>query len=144
MEFDAGIRSAGGRPMRRPNWTIHASGMETGGTFELYTETRPTLGGPPPHVHREREEGFFVLSGRYVFTRGEEEIEVGPGRFVLVPRGTRHSFRTLVEPSETLILIAPAGLEGFFNGMGERMAAGASALEAMTALSAEFDSHPVD
>ena len=118
MEFDAGIRSAGGRPMKRPNWTIHASGAETGGTFELYTETRPT--------------------------RGEEEIDVEPGRFLLVPRGTRHHFRTLVEPSETLILIAPAGLEGFFNGMGERMAAGASALEAMTALSAEFDSHPVD
>jgi len=144
MGVDPGIRSVGGRPMARPNWTIHASGADTGGTFELFTETRPSLGGPPRHVHREHEEGFFVLSGRYMFTRGEDEIDVGPGQFVLVPRGTRHQFRTLVEPSETLILIAPAGLEGFFNGMGQQMAAGATALEAMTALSADFDSHPVD
>ena len=144
MATHAGIRSVGGRAMRRPNWSLLASGADTGGTFELFTEVRPSLGGPPPHVHREREEGFFVLSGRYVFIRGTDEIEVGPGQFVLVPRGTRHQFRTLVEPSETLILIAPAGLEGFFDGMGERMAAGASALEAMTALSATFDSHPVD
>jgi len=130
--------------MQRPDWTVLASGTETAATFELFTETRPSLGGPPPHVHRDREEGFFVLAGRYVFSRGTEELEVGPGQFVLVPRGTRHHFRTLVEPSETLILIAPAGLEGFFNGMGALMAGGATALEAMTALSAEFDSHPVD
>ena len=143
MDDDAGIRAIGGQAMRRPNWSVLASGADTGGTFELFSETRPSLGGPPHHVHRDREEGFFVMSGRYVFTRGTEEIEVVPGQFVLVPRGTRHQFRTLVEPSETLILIAPAGLEAFFNGMGELMADGATALEAMTALSRRFDSHPV-
>jgi mannose-6-phosphate isomerase-like protein (cupin superfamily) len=142
MSDDIGIRALGGAPMRRPNWTVLASGAATRGTFELFSETRPSLGGPPRHVHRDREEGFFVLTGRYAFVRGTEELEVGPGQFVLVPRGTRHHFRTLVEPSETLILIAPAGLEGFFNGMGERMAAGATALEAMTELSRTFDSTP--
>ena len=60
-----------------------------------------------------------------------------------MPRGTRHHFRTLEAPSRTLILVAPAGLEAFFRGMGERMGAGATALEAMTALSAMHDAHPV-
>jgi hypothetical protein len=42
-----------------------------------------------------------------------------------------------------LILIVPAGLEGFFREMGARLGDGATALEAMTALAATYDSHPV-
>lgn len=127
----------------RPGWTMLASGAATGGTFELFHEIRETPSGPPVHVHRDREEGFYILEGRYRFERGEEEVEVGPGEFLLVPRGTRHGFRTLEAPSRTLILIAPAGLEAFFRGMGDRLAAGQTPLEAMTALSAIHDSHPV-
>ncbi len=74
---------------------------------------------------------------------GSDEIEVGPGQVVFVPRGTRHHYRTLGAKSRTLIIIAPAGLEAFFREMGARLAAGASPLEAMTALSELHDSHPV-
>jgi mannose-6-phosphate isomerase-like protein (cupin superfamily) len=109
----------------------------------LFEEMRPATGGPPPHLHREHEEAFIVLDGRYAFTRGVDEVEVGPGEVILIPRGTRHHFRTLVAPSRTLILIVPAGLEAFFREMGVRMEAGASAIEAMTALSALHDAHPV-
>jgi mannose-6-phosphate isomerase-like protein (cupin superfamily) len=128
----------------RPGWTMVASGMDTNAAFELFEERRDRAGGPPPHVHRDREELFHVLEGRYVFTRGHDQMEVEAGGTVLIPRGTRHHFRTLVEPSRTLILIVPAGLEGFFREMGTELAAGRSALEAMTLLSARFDSHPVD
>ena len=131
------------RDMGRPGWTLLASGDETNGGFELFHEVRPVVGGPPPHVHRDRDEGFFVLEGRFRFERGHEELELQPGDFSLVPRGTRHAFRTLAAPSRTLILIAPAGLEEFFRGMGSRMAAGATALEAMAALSAIHDARPV-
>ena len=129
--------------MGRPGWSLLASGDQTGGTFELFEEIRTVEGGPPPHVHRDREEGFYVLEGRYTFVRDHEEVELVPGQFILIPRGTRHHFRTLLAPSRTLILIAPAGLEGFFREMGARLAAGATPLEAMTALSAEHDAHPV-
>jgi len=131
------------RPLGRPNWTIVAAAADTSGAYELFEETRPETGGPPPHVHREHEESFIVLEGRYIFTRGVDEIEVGPGEVVLIPRGTRHHFRSVLAPSRTLILIAPAGLEAFFREMGTRIAAGATALEAMAALSARHDSHPV-
>jgi len=133
----------GPRPLGRPNWAIVAASTDTSGAYELFEETRPETGGPPPHVHREHEESFIVLEGRYIFTRGVDETEVGPGEVVLIPRGTRHHFRSLVAPSRTLILIAPAGLEVFFLEMGTRIAAGATAFEAMTALSAHHDSHPV-
>jgi len=133
-----------GVSLGRPGWTMLASGEMTQGGFELFQEVRPTKGGPPPHVHRERDEAFFVLEGRYIFVRDHEEVELLPGEFIFVPRGTRHEFRTLVEPSRTLIIIAPAGLELFFREMGASLAAGATALQAMTELSETHDSHPVD
>jgi mannose-6-phosphate isomerase-like protein (cupin superfamily) len=133
-----------GVSLGRPGWTMLASGDLTHGAFELFQEVRASLGGPPAHVHRERDEAFFVLEGRYTFKREQEELELLPGQFIFIPRGTRHVFRTLEAPSRTLILIAPAGLEGFFREMGVHLAAGATPLEAMTALSATHDSHPVD
>jgi mannose-6-phosphate isomerase-like protein (cupin superfamily) len=132
-----------GISLGRPGWTLLASSDLTGGAFELFEELRASPSGPPPHVHRDRDETFYVLEGRYAFTRGSDEIEVGPGQVVFVPRGTRHQYRTLVAKSRTLIIIAPAGLEAFFREMGARLAAGASPLEAMTALSELHDSHPV-
>jgi mannose-6-phosphate isomerase-like protein (cupin superfamily) len=128
----------------RPDWRIVAPGVLTGDAFELFEETRAALGGPPAHVHRERDEAFFVLEGRYRFTRDHDELELEPGGFIFVPRGTRHQFRTLEAPSRTLIIVAPAGLETFFREMGARLAEGANALEAMTALAATHDTHPVD
>ena len=132
-----------GVSLGRPGWTLLASSELTGGAFELFEEVREAPSGPPPHVHRDRDETFYVLEGRYVFTRGTDEIEVGPGQMVFVPRGTRHHYRTLQVDSKTLIVIAPAGLEAFFREMGVRIAAGATPLEAMTALSGTHDAHPV-
>ena len=130
--------------MGRPGWTLLASALVTSGAFELFEELRSATGGPPPHVHRERDEAFFVLEGRYRFVRGHEEVELLPGGFVFIPRGTRHAYRTLEAPSRTLIIVAPAGLEMFFRDMGVRLAAGATPLEAMTALAGTHDTHPVD
>jgi hypothetical protein len=121
-----------------------ADAAGTNGSFELFEELRTATGGPPPHVHRDHEELFYVLEGRYAFVRDRTEIELAVGESVVIPRGTRHHYQTLIAPSRTLILIVPAGLEGFFREMGTELAAGRTPLEAMTALSARFDSHPVD
>jgi mannose-6-phosphate isomerase-like protein (cupin superfamily) len=143
MDRQTQLDDTRGNALGRPGWTLLASAELTGGAFELFEEVRETPSGPPPHVHRDRDETFYVVAGQYVFTRGTVELEVGPGQVVFVPRGTRHHFRTIEAGSRTLILIAPAGLEGFFREMGVRIAAGATPLEAMTALSEMYDSHPV-
>jgi mannose-6-phosphate isomerase-like protein (cupin superfamily) len=118
-----------------------ASANATNGTFELFEEGRP--GGPPPHIHRDREEAFYVLEGRYLFVRGHEEIEVEPGQLLVIPRGTRHYFRPLISPSRTLILVAPAGLEPYFRELRQRIESGAKPLEAIAELSLLYDSHVV-
>ena len=137
-------RHTRGVSLGRPGWTMLASGSLTGGAFELFEELREAPSGPPPHVHRHRDETFYVLEGRYVFTRAQEEMELGQGDSIFVPRGERHCYRTLTAASRTLIIVAPAGLEDFFREMGVHMAGGATPLEAMTALASRHDTQPVD
>lgn len=64
----------------------------TGGTFSaLIAEIKPGE-GPPPHLHRDREEYFFVLEGTYKLSVNGQEQTIGPGTLAFVPRGTVHAF----------------------------------------------------
>ncbi len=58
-----------------------------------------------PHRHPHAEETFEVLRGRAAFTIGDApERIVGPGTFVLAPRGVRHAIR--VPEDEPLLMLA--------------------------------------
>lgn len=59
------------------------------------TEFRYAAGerGPPPHVHREHSDGFWVLEGELTVQVGDDEHCLGPGGFVLAPPGVVHTFR---------------------------------------------------
>jgi quercetin dioxygenase-like cupin family protein len=67
------------------------------------TERSPSL------LHAE--EGIFVLEGRYRFQLGDQQLELGPGDFVHVPRPTPHAFEAL-EPGRALVIVAPGGFHG--------------------------------
>ena len=67
-----------------------------------------------PHIHREMEESFYVLDGTFTFAVGEEEIAVGPGAYILVPRGTRHGITAGASGGRFLTLMVPGGLEEMF------------------------------
>jgi hypothetical protein len=73
---------------------------------------------------------------------GEEVVEAEAGSFIFVPRGTRHEFA--VRPGgRALLIIAPAGLEGFFEELGQGLAAGKSGTEIREVLADKYDSTPV-
>lgn len=58
-----------------------------------------------PHRHPHAEEIFTVLTGRALFTIGDEpEREVGPGELVLALRGVRHRIR--VRPTGPMTMLA--------------------------------------
>jgi mannose-6-phosphate isomerase-like protein (cupin superfamily) len=99
---------------------VKATGETTGGAYDAVEEVIPPGFSPPPHVHHREEESFYVISGRIVFTRGEETIQAGPGDLVVLPRNVPHAFRVEGdEPARTLMINTPAGLLGFFRELGQ-------------------------
>jgi mannose-6-phosphate isomerase-like protein (cupin superfamily) len=138
------VRPGGGQALPRIPLSIRVSGAESGGSLEVY-ESRdpdgPAAAPPPPHIHREHEELFYILDGRFTFVLGQDTTTVEAGSLVFVPRGTRHGFTP--DPGARLLVVTiPAGLEGFFRELGEGLAAGKSNVEIRAALQGRFDSYP--
>ena len=64
----------------------------------------PPGGGPPPHIHRNEDETFYIVEGQIDFLLGDETVTGGPGDFVNVPRGTVHRFRNSGTSAAKMIL----------------------------------------
>jgi mannose-6-phosphate isomerase-like protein (cupin superfamily) len=95
------------------SYTYKASGKETRGGYALLEGT--VVGdGPPPHIHKTEEEAFYVLEGSLNVLVGEQTIKANAGAFVLVPRGTVHTYSTTGTSAKILIIISPSGFEKFF------------------------------
>jgi mannose-6-phosphate isomerase-like protein (cupin superfamily) len=96
-----------------------------------------------PHVHENSEESFYVLDGSFTFTIAEDEVEAGPGAFILVPRGTRHLMRAGAGGGRLLTLWTPGGLEAMFVELSRLPADSLRDPATRKAMSARFDSVPV-
>jgi quercetin dioxygenase-like cupin family protein len=92
-----------------------AVGAQTGGDFSLMERTLPPGGlTPPAHRHTNCSEAFFVLDGTVTFRLDAAEQAGGPGDFLLVPRGSAHTFgNQSAAPARLLVLHAPAA-DGYF------------------------------
>ena len=100
---------------------LKATGESTGGNLVLLENLTAPGGGPPPHLHRNEDEFFYVLDGTFEIRIGDDVHALGAGGFAFVPRGTVHSFRNTAEtPSRILVGFTPGGLEGFFRAAGRR------------------------
>ena len=98
---------------------IKATGENTAGTFYLgEVEIPPGFPGPPPHVHDELHDMFFVLDGTLTMRVGDDEREVRPGTFVCVPPGVVHTFSNPgTAPVRFLNFNTPAGWEGYMRDL---------------------------
>ena len=128
--------------------SIRVNAENTGGAFEIYEVGIPTGhvreaagDGPPPHVHTEHEEAFYVLDGEFTFTLGDERVVAPKEAVVVVPRGTVHGFSGR-EGSRALVVASPAGLAGFFEELGAGLAAGHANTDLRATLARKYDAHP--
>jgi quercetin dioxygenase-like cupin family protein len=88
---------------------------QTQGTFALGEFSGAELGPwTVPHIHEKTEESFYVLDGDFTFTLDKEDVEAGPGSFILVPRGTVHVMRAAAGGGRFLTLWTPGGAEEMF------------------------------
>jgi mannose-6-phosphate isomerase-like protein (cupin superfamily) len=117
---------------------VHADAAATGGAFSVIEEL-PPLSDTPLHVHQHEDEYFHAVEGEHVIRIGDREHRLAPGESVFAPRGTPHAQRR-VRRSEgrILVVIAPAGLEGFFRRLADAEARGGLGDEARAAASAEY------
>lgn len=96
-----------------------ATGSTTGDAFELLEMTVQPGGGPPDHVHRDHDEAYYLCSGSIRFRLGGELLTATAGTYVFVPRGAPHAFTNTGTAAATmLVLVRPAGLQGFFERLG--------------------------
>ena len=74
----------------------HAS---TNGAFSFMERTLPPGGRrPPPHIHTNCEEAFYVLDGEIEFSLGVDTVIGRSGSFVHVPGGVSHTFVNSTAP----------------------------------------------
>jgi quercetin dioxygenase-like cupin family protein len=126
MSFDERsivLRPGEGRTVsvRGDRYTYKATADQTGGAYGLVETAVPAgSAGPPPHIHPGEEEAFYVLEGELTVLLDERELVAPAGAFLLVPRGTVHTFSNRTQrEARLLVIISPGGFEGAFAEMAE-------------------------
>ena len=97
--------------------TFLATAEDTQGKFALIEAVARRGNDPPPHIHHREEEAFYVLEGEMTFSVGGQTIKATPGTMVCLPREAAHSFVIDSEQVRMLILLTPAGFEGWVQGI---------------------------
>ena len=111
----------------------------TGGTFSaIVAEVKPG-DGPPPHLHRDREEYFYVLEGTYSLGVNGNESTIGPGTLVFVPRGTVHTFKNVTSAMGKILEWTIPGDNGdYFRAMHNMEANGGFNPETFAAINQRY------
>jgi mannose-6-phosphate isomerase-like protein (cupin superfamily) len=88
-----------------------ATKVETAGRYSFLSVDVPVGVGPPPHVHQEADEWFYVLQGHPVVHIGDRTFTLAEGDFAHIPMGTTNWFEVLDAPIRMLAGYCPAGEE---------------------------------
>ena len=99
-------------------WVVLATGEQTGGEYCLIWELCPKGSGATPHYH-DQDEQFYVIDGEITYLANGKELKARTGSFVLIPRGTVHSFRIDSETATLLNSYTPAGFERVITELAE-------------------------
>ncbi|HLZ72451.1 MAG TPA: cupin domain-containing protein [Dehalococcoidia bacterium] len=92
-----------------------AGSLSTGGRFSLMERTLPPGGRmPPPHVHVDCDEAYYVLDGRVTFILEGVERTEGAETFVLVPGDAAHTFGNRSAAAARLLVLHSPPLDGYF------------------------------
>ncbi len=107
-------------------YRVLASGAQTGGAYAIIDMLVPPQGGPGPHAHAEIQEAFYVVAGEVVVRSETQTYTARVGAFVDIPKGGAvHSFKNESDAvAHLLCVVVPAGLDQFFEEIGQPVAAG--------------------
>ncbi len=92
---------------------------QTGGRYALLEMVLRRGEEPPLHSHTREDELVYVLQGEVTFYLGGKRLEREAGECVLLQRGCEHTYCIESEEARLLVLLMPAGLEGYYQELGE-------------------------
>ncbi|GBG37408.1 cupin domain-containing protein [Mycobacterium montefiorense] len=91
---------------------IRVDSRTTGGAYAIIESAAQPGCAVPTHLHRNEDEHFLVISGRYRIAVGSELFDAPPGARVTVPRNSPHSWRNIAQAeSRLLAILIPGGFE---------------------------------
>lgn len=98
---------------------VKASGTATGGTLAVVEQRLPAGFSPPPHIHHDEDEAFYLLSGQITAQVGGQQFAAGAGSFLWLPRDVQHGFVVSDDgPCAILVITTPAGFDRFVAEVG--------------------------
>lgn len=97
-------------------YTFLATTEETDGAYFVLEGLVPHGAGPPPHIHHDQVETFYVVEGQLEIMVDGQVHEVQAGGFVHVSKGSPHSFINRSQaPVKFIATFVPAvNVEKFF------------------------------
>ncbi len=103
---------------------VLVSGEQTDGSYSVVETWGPQGFATPLHVHRDLDEGFYIIDGELTVWCGAEVSVLAAGDFVLAPRGVPHTIKnTGSGVLHAQVISTPAGFEDFVRALGTRATA---------------------
>lgn len=100
--------------------TFKIVGDDTNGAYTVAELTAGSELGPPPHIHHNNDESFYILDGIFDFSLAGQPFTAGAGSFVHLPKGVVHTHRAGGGASaRALVIQSPAGVERFIAEAGK-------------------------
>ena len=91
---------------------VRVDSRVTGGAYSVIESLAEPGCAVPTHLHRNEDEHFLVISGRYRIAIGDTILDATPGTRATVPRNTPHSWRNIAtQESRLLTILTPGGFE---------------------------------
>ena len=98
---------------------VKASRAATNNALAVVEQRLPAGFSPPPHIHHDEDEAFYLLSGRIEAQLGDQKIPAQQGSFLWLPRNVLHGFVVSADgPCTILTITTPAGFAGFVAEVG--------------------------
>lgn len=114
-------------------------GEDTGGALSIVEHPFAVGALVPPHVHTLEDEYSIVLEGEIGFRSNDQEVVLGPGGYIIKPRGEVHAmWNAGTVPARMIEVISPGGFEGFFRELTDLTAVGAPDMDAMANLGQRY------